>query len=373
MRRVVLVFCSWSSLAGSSVRRRTGNRPRQRLITDANGAPLPGVAVMITGDRGEKATVTEEDGTYRFALLVPGSYAVKAALEGMGTADKTVQVTAGERSEITSCSSSRPRRPSPSPRKRRWSTSSTSASAQTMQSEVGVEVTGENRTFYGVVNFMPGVTNEDENADLSSTRPEHQRRHLGRLDRLHRRRRHHLLALRRHPRLHAVDGDHRGEPGVGRSGRRLRPHRRLGDQRHRQVGNQHLPRRRPLQPHRGILELRVRAPPRARAARVEPASRATSSCAPTRRRTRTTASTRPRSAVRSRATRPGSSSRSTSRTPTTPARPSTATSSTRAATSSPASPSSTSSLRPSTRWRSATSTRRCCATSCSSRWSTATA
>ena len=243
----------------------------------------------------------------------------------------------------------------------------------TMESKVGVEVTGENRTFYGVINFMPGVTNEDENADLSSTRPNINGATWADSNVIDRRRRHHVLALRRHPRLHPVDRDHRGEPRVGRQGRRLRPHHRLGDQRHRQVRHQQLPRRGHLQPHRGVVELGVRGAPRARAARVEPGAGGLLRAHRARRRTRTTSSTRRRWAVRSSATRPGSSSRSTSRTPTTSARPSTATSSTRAATSSRASRRSTGSPPRRTRWRSASSTPRCCATSCWSRCSTATA
>ena len=351
MRRVWMCVLLLAAMAGSAVADGPETGLVSGVVTDASGTPLPGVSVIITGDRGEKATVTGEDGSYRFALLVPGSYVIKAELEGMGTADETAQVTAGQRSEIN----------------------------LTLKLETAETITVTDEAPHGgQVQRRRGRDHAERRRHRGHRRephllrrrqlharrhqrgrehrplldaPEHQRRHLGRLDRLHRRRRHHLLPLRRHPRVPAVVGHHRGEPRVRRSGRRLRPHRRLGDQRHRQVRHQQLPRRPGLQPHRGGVELRVPEPAGDLAARVESRSRRGSSSAPRWRRRTTTTSTRPPSAARSSATRPGSSSRSTSRTPTPPARPSTATSSTRAATSSRASRRSTSSPRPSTRCR----------------------
>jgi hypothetical protein len=69
-------------------------------VTEPGGAPLPGIDVKLVGERGEKLTQTADDGTFRFALLVPGSYTVKVEIEGLGRSEQTVQVTAGERSDV---------------------------------------------------------------------------------------------------------------------------------------------------------------------------------------------------------------------------------------------------------------------------------
>ncbi len=140
-------------------------------VTDPSGAPLPGVTVTLTGDRGEKSAITENDGAYVFALVTPGDYVVRAVLEGMGEAQSAALVTAGARASIdlklAPSTSEEITVTSEAPMVDKFNT----AAGQTMQSEVGTEVTGENRTYYGVINFMPGVTNDDENADLSSSRP----------------------------------------------------------------------------------------------------------------------------------------------------------------------------------------------------------
>ena len=94
------VFSFWPPWP--EARSRTDRRPVSSAasVTDASGGAAARCLRHHHGDRGEKIAITEEDGTYRFALLVPGSYVVKAALEGMGTAEETVQVTAGQRSEV---------------------------------------------------------------------------------------------------------------------------------------------------------------------------------------------------------------------------------------------------------------------------------
>src|SRR5262245_46417887 len=69
-------------------------------ITDVEGQPLPGVAVTIEGARGTEATVSDDSGHYRFALLVPGSYMVKGMLEGFKETERTVQVSAGSKNEV---------------------------------------------------------------------------------------------------------------------------------------------------------------------------------------------------------------------------------------------------------------------------------
>ena len=56
-------------------------------ITDPSGATLPGVDVSLTSPAliGGRSTVSDEQGSYRFALLPPGAYSVRFQLQGFGT------------------------------------------------------------------------------------------------------------------------------------------------------------------------------------------------------------------------------------------------------------------------------------------------
>ena len=55
-------------------------------VTDASGAVLPGVTVTLTSAQGtlggSREVLTDERGAYQFLRLVPGTYSVKAALQG---------------------------------------------------------------------------------------------------------------------------------------------------------------------------------------------------------------------------------------------------------------------------------------------------
>jgi hypothetical protein len=64
-------------------------------ITDQGSAPLPGVTVEATSPnlQGSRTMVTGNDGRYRFVSLPPGRYTVTATLSGMGTVQKTANVT----------------------------------------------------------------------------------------------------------------------------------------------------------------------------------------------------------------------------------------------------------------------------------------
>ncbi len=60
-------------------------------VTDDQGAPLPGVTVTVLSPslQGERLQVTGADGQFRFLALPPGSYALKAALEGFTPLEQT--------------------------------------------------------------------------------------------------------------------------------------------------------------------------------------------------------------------------------------------------------------------------------------------
>jgi Carboxypeptidase regulatory-like domain len=56
-------------------------------VTDPSGGALPGVDVSITSQAllGGRSTVSDEQGSYRLALLPPGTYSVRFQLQGFGT------------------------------------------------------------------------------------------------------------------------------------------------------------------------------------------------------------------------------------------------------------------------------------------------
>src|SRR3954470_18804919 len=56
-------------------------------VTDDKGATLPGVTVTLTGQAAPTVQVTNAQGQFRFLGLPPGSYALKAELEGFSTVD----------------------------------------------------------------------------------------------------------------------------------------------------------------------------------------------------------------------------------------------------------------------------------------------
>jgi hypothetical protein len=61
-------------------------------VTDASGAVLPGVTVTLNNAQGSvggrQETATDDRGTYQFLRLVPGSYIVKAELQGFRPAEQ---------------------------------------------------------------------------------------------------------------------------------------------------------------------------------------------------------------------------------------------------------------------------------------------
>ena len=129
------------------------------VVSDPSGSPIPGVGVTISGDRGEKYTQTGGSGEYRFALLEPGSYVVVATLEGLGEASSAALVAAGKRSEINmklvAVTAETITVTSEAPLIDRLNV----GVGTTMQAEVGIEVTGDDRTYFGIINFMPGTNN----------------------------------------------------------------------------------------------------------------------------------------------------------------------------------------------------------------------
>ncbi len=140
-------------------------------VTNAQGESLPGVMVTIEGERGTQSTTTDENGNYRFALLVPGGYAIKGSLEGFKEASSAATVTAGskiehnlqmnlETAETITVTSEAP-----------MVDKFNVTAGATVTSEVGAQAAGTTRTYYGVINMLPGVTSDADNRDISEMRP----------------------------------------------------------------------------------------------------------------------------------------------------------------------------------------------------------
>ncbi|HYO16210.1 MAG TPA: carboxypeptidase-like regulatory domain-containing protein, partial [Thermoanaerobaculia bacterium] len=57
------------------------------VVLDEQGSPLPGVTVTVTGVGAPQIQVTGEDGRFRFLNLYPGTYALRAELQGFSTVE----------------------------------------------------------------------------------------------------------------------------------------------------------------------------------------------------------------------------------------------------------------------------------------------
>ena len=69
-------------------------------VVDANGSPLPGVVVTVTGAGVRQQHVTGADGTYMAAGLTAGDYVVTAMLPGFETEEAPVSVRAGATASV---------------------------------------------------------------------------------------------------------------------------------------------------------------------------------------------------------------------------------------------------------------------------------
>lgn len=96
----VILMCAAAGFGQSQAT--TGNIEGQ--VTDQNGAVVPGIGVNVTNQNTGfgKTTVTNDDGTFIFVLLPPGTYIVEVpAAKGFGAAKyENVAVTVGARNSL---------------------------------------------------------------------------------------------------------------------------------------------------------------------------------------------------------------------------------------------------------------------------------
>ena len=127
--------------------------------------------VTLKGDRGTTEQVTDENGGYRFALVPPGNYTVTASLEGFRPSERTASMTAGGKVDLALKMSLETAEEitvtSEAPMVDKFNVSA----GGTVAAETVLEAAPVNRGIYGPINFLPGVTNDNESLDLSSSRP----------------------------------------------------------------------------------------------------------------------------------------------------------------------------------------------------------
>ncbi len=135
------------------------------------GTPIPGVVVTLAGDRGDRTAVTDLEGAFRFALLVPGDYVVGASLDGFSDTQARVRVIAGGRHDrdlkLVALVEERITVVADAPLVDEFSVTA----GATVSAELGVQAAPTTRTYYGLINALPGVTADAENDDLQQTRP----------------------------------------------------------------------------------------------------------------------------------------------------------------------------------------------------------
>ena len=140
-------------------------------VVDDSGAPIPGVLLTLSGGTGELTALTDADGGYRFALVRPGNYTLNTSLEGFLPQEAAVAVSAGGRHEagftLSLGTSEEITVTSEAPMVDKFNT--TVGGNVTAETVLGVAPV--NRGIYGAINVLPGVTNDEESLDLSSSRP----------------------------------------------------------------------------------------------------------------------------------------------------------------------------------------------------------
>ncbi|HZI73486.1 MAG TPA: carboxypeptidase-like regulatory domain-containing protein, partial [Gemmatimonadales bacterium] len=99
--RIVAVTALLLLVAGGSAfaQLQTGNL--YGTVTDDKGAALPGVTVTLSGQGAPQVQVTNAQGQFRFLGLAPGSYDLKAELEGFSTIDyPNIVINIGRNTQI---------------------------------------------------------------------------------------------------------------------------------------------------------------------------------------------------------------------------------------------------------------------------------
>ena len=100
LRPLILAIACLALVVPIAVAQTTGSI--SGAVRDANGGPLPGATVTVSGPAmplGRTAT-SGTDGAFQFFNLLPGQYHLKAELPGMGAFEQDVVVQVGKETEV---------------------------------------------------------------------------------------------------------------------------------------------------------------------------------------------------------------------------------------------------------------------------------
>src|SRR5436190_11072398 len=98
--RLCVALCVALIAVSASAQFQTGNIYGKVVAKD--GSALPGVTVTLTGVGAPQTAVSDTQGSFRFANLSPGTYALKAELAGFGAAARTgIGVRVGANADVT--------------------------------------------------------------------------------------------------------------------------------------------------------------------------------------------------------------------------------------------------------------------------------
>jgi Carboxypeptidase regulatory-like domain len=147
-------------------------------VTDSTGAVLPGATVTITneGTRDVRSVPTNESGDYVFNLLPIGTYTVKVELQGFGSQNTRLSVSAGDRArfdarlQIGQVAENLTVTASVSPLQ---TDSSTVGSLINLKEVQDLPVNGRN--FIRLIQGLPGANEGLPNSLASGTRPDDRR------------------------------------------------------------------------------------------------------------------------------------------------------------------------------------------------------
>ena len=140
-------------------------------IVDPGGSVLPGVTMTLTSERGDKYTLTDDNGLFRFVGVVPDDYTLLAELQGLGTAQAEFHAAAGDRKSIDLTLQAAVEGEITVTGETPMVDKFNVTAGSTVTSEIGEQTAGTTRTYYGVINALPGVTSDARNDDIQQTRP----------------------------------------------------------------------------------------------------------------------------------------------------------------------------------------------------------
>ena len=91
----LLIALAFGLTAAAGAQETTGSISGR--VVDTQGLGVPGVNVTVTGPQGARSFVTDSEGNFRGPYLTPGTYTVRAELQGFKTVEqKNVNVSLGQ-------------------------------------------------------------------------------------------------------------------------------------------------------------------------------------------------------------------------------------------------------------------------------------